>query len=1619
MFMVRPANEGAGCVHRIGAAEVVSGLAVLNDDAEGANGSPLLERVGAILADDAATLPLLPAFAAAYLRRIPEEELVGVPDAQIAAQVRSVYCMLDGRGTETVILDVRDPTVERDGYETAGTVIEFVTDDIPFLVDSVIAALSSHDLHPTLLLHPVIGTIRDDAGRLIAIVPAREAARRESVQHYELDRRLDPGEASAIAEELYRALQDVRNAVRDFAPMKDAVRKMIAIAVAARGKVGAGEVEEAVGFLEWLLDLNFVFLGYREYRIEDSPQGKVVQITPGSGLGILRMEDESRYATPTRLADLPPALAARFEGSNLLTVTKTNRHATVHRHARMDYVSIRTFDDQGRTNGEARLVGLLTSKAYMAEAARVPVLREKLARIIAAEDLIEGSHDYKAVIQLFESFPKDDLFSASDDELRASIIGLIEHEEHEKVKLFLRRDQLHRNVSVLVVVPRDRFNATLRHQLQELLVERLDGNAVDYRLSIDETGDARLHFTVWTGTALDPAFDFKGLEQEVLALTRTWADRIRDELRGPLGEAEAARVVERWAGRFPEYYKGSTELSVAVADMRALDALAAADRRLMVGVHNEKTSDERLTRVAVYNKGSKLDLSQMMPLLEDAGLRVVEEVPTRISGDENILIHDFGVLTDAGTAVDVEACGERLCAAIADGLRGDAESDALNRLIVKTALDHHQIAILRAYRTYRQLVLRSFSLRYIDETLAGNAAIAENLVRLFEARFSPEADTAAEAAIRAAIRHDLEGVVSLDEDSILRGFQGLIDATVRTSVYVPGRSVMAFKLRSARVPDMPAPKPVYEIFVYGREMEGVHLRGGAVSRGGIRWSVRREDYRTEVLGLMKAQMTKNAVIVPDGAKGGFIVRGTNDPSYEEVTAAYEAFVRGLLDLTDNLVNGRPVHPDHVRIHDGPDPYLVVAADRGTARFSDNANAISAEYGFWLDDAFASGGSRGYDHKALGITARGAWESVNRHFSDLGIHPANDPVTVVGIGDMSGDVFGNGMLLSDKLRLVAAFDHRDIFLDPDPDPAVSFAERKRLAEAARSSWQDYDHAAISDGGGVFSRAAKRIQLSPQAMRVLGIDQSDLAPNQLISAILRAPVDLLWNGGIGTYVKGSSESHDAVQDRVNDAVRVNGADLRAKVVGEGGNLGFTQEGRIEFDRVGGRIFTDFIDNSGGVHCSDREVNLKILLGMAIERGALDPSQRDGIVTGVAPNVVAAVVYDNFLQAQILAQEAARSANRIDAYEDLMQALEEDNLLDRSIEWLPSSDEMAERSRAGGGMARPELAVLLAYAKRSLSAALLASDLPDWDHFDEDVAAYFPGPVIDRFGSMVADHPLRRELVATIVANQVINSLGITFVSRLEAETGATAADVVRAYRVARAVTGASDRWATIESLEGKVAADVQRELLEGVDALVELVARWYLGRPKGETVTKDIDAFATAFAELADELHSIGPQTWREVREEECGTLIARGVPEELARRHAYQMELVHGPDIIDVAGRADRPVLDVARVFFRVGQAFRIDWLESQVESLPARTRWERWSVQTLNDELLTLRRVLVERVLAEGEGRTADEAVDLFLLAHANEEGRLIRFMRLLARDGVTDAASVVVASRQIRSLIG
>jgi glutamate dehydrogenase len=1567
------------------------------------------------------------AFGRALTRRLSDEDLEEIDPDDLYGLVISAFEFADGRGTQASAVRVFTPDPKTHGYEAAGCVVEATTDDSPFLVDSLSEELTARGLTIVRLLHPVVGTVRDDDGRLVQVLSGREAEHRESFMHFEVDRGLTAEAERELEERIRRILRDVALVVRDFEPMQERVHGMAELAQAGTVRYPEDEVDEVVRFLGWLLELNFVLLGYREYELVDTDEGRAIHAVPGSGLGILSDVESSTFADVTPLSSLPEDVRQRIEGGGLLIYSKTQAYSTVHRRARMDYIGVRKLNEAGEVVGEARLIGLFTSKAYMEPASKTPLLHHKLEQVIAAEDLIPGSHDYKAAVSLFESFPKDELFQASAEEIRQLIVGLLQLEKHAGIRVLIRRDLYGHNVSVVVALPRDRFNADLRKALQQLFLERFRGTTIDYHLSLGETESARIFFTIHVAPGVPiPDVGYEELEKEVEHLARTWDDELLDALTRRVGPARARPLMEEWGPRLPDYYKANDEWDLAVDDLLMLEELESSTEGFLVGVGNE-SKGERLTRVKLYKTGGKVDLSDFMPILEALGLRVVEEVPTAVQGEGRIYIHDFGVLDSRSAVLELGDAADRLTETIAAVWRRESDSDSLNRLVTLSALTWREVQILRALRNYRMRVSARYTENYRNDAMAAYPQVAERLVRLFEAKFDPVRAAPEEEvdAIRQEIHQDLRAVSSLDQDNILRHLLGTFEAIVRTNAFLPDRSFLSFKFRSERVPEMPKPVPLYDLWVYSPTVEAVHLRAGHVARGGIRWSDRREDFRTEVLGLMKAQKVKNAIIVPDGSKGGFVLKRpaiTPEQVQAEVVEQYVTFMRGLLDVTDNLVKGEVVHPEGVRVLDGPDPYLVVAADKGTAALSDTANEVSVSYGFWLGDAFASGGSQGYDHKALGITARGVWESVKRHFREVGIDPATEPFSVVGIGDMSGDVFGNGMLYTERLRLIAAFDHRHVFIDPDPDPARSYAERKRLFDTPRSSWGLYDRSVLSAGGDVIDRTVKSVTLSAAARAALGIPDeasAEMTPADVIRWILQAPVDLLFNGGIGAYVKATNEGHSEVGDRANDQVRVNGSQVRARVVGEGGNLGFTQRGRIEFALAGGRINTDFIDNAAGVDTSDREVNLKILLGVAIERDELSVDERNVLLHACTDDVVQRVLYDNYLQAQILSQEVATAPDRNEACEDLMAQLEAEGELERAVEFLPSSEEMAERRGRGEGLTRPEIALLVAYAKRSISRDLLASDLPDSQYLERDLERYFPKAIVERFAHLLPEHPLRRELIATTVANDVVNSQGVTFVSRLVAETGATAAEVVRAYRIARDVVDASERWNDVEGLDGKIDPEMQNELMTGVDWLVETTSRWYLVRTPGIRLAEAIDQARAAFRELSSVIEQIGPEAWREPRERAAQRLVGEGVPETIARRHAFQDELVHGPDIITVSRATGRPVLEVARGFFLLGDRLDIDWLEQRLAEQPAKTRWQRWAIRSMEDDLFTIRRQIIETILEQAGGRPIDEAVEAFLEDRSAPYGRLRRFMRSLAMEGVTDLSQLTVALRQLRTLVG
>ncbi|WP_320669679.1 NAD-glutamate dehydrogenase domain-containing protein [Patulibacter defluvii] len=1589
----------------------------------------------------------LSALAREYLRREAAGGDVLDPEAEAAA-VRGLLALADGRGGAAAAVRAFTPNAREHGYETTGSVLETNAPDQPFLVDTITEQVRAHGLEPRVVRHPVVGVVRDARQRVVRITTIGEDddARPESLIHIELDRRLTPEEVARLEDAVRGALSDARRVVDDFEPLRARLAE-ISAAVAAEGdgvafdRVGNGgeapespdeapdeDPDEVAAFLDWLVEDNAVLLGAADHDLE---RGDVV---PGSALGLLA-PDQPRHGGRDPIEPPADGTLERLRSGDLISIGHTVALSPVHRRARMEDVAVRGVGEDGRPLLR-RLVLLVASRAYAAPASETPLLRGTLHRILRDEQVLPGSHDWKAIVALFDSFPKDELFALPAADLRRTLMGFVDLGPG-RVALRARVAADGRTATVVVAIPRSSYDASVRDALRELAQREFGTDRVATHEVLREGDHAYLHLQLYDPEGLDDV-RAEALEQAAARLARSWDDRLREALVARGGEERGRVLAARWAGRLPGQYKAGVDPVAAVHDVEALEELTTSGRDLLVALKHEPaeeradgravTASEGMTRVAFVVHGAKVELSRAMPILEHLGLHVVEERPTPLRSGEELWIQDFGVLGPDGRPLDLDDCGDRVAAAITAAWRQETESDSLNRLVVVTPMGHERLEVLRAYRRYRQRIGSRFTEGYQNDVIVQHAAITEKLVRLFELRFGADdpaapRDEAAEQALKEEILHDLDDVPSLDHDRILRNQLQMIEATYRTNAYRPGRGALAFKLKSAEVPAIPHPTPLWEIYVHGLDVEGIHLRGGMIARGGLRWSDRM-DYRTEVLGLMRAQMVKNAVIVPAGAKGGFLLRGraaaATDPGErrDAVRRGYVDFISALLDVTDDLHDGQVVHPDGVRVLDGDDQYLVVAADKGTATFSDTANEIAVGRGFWLGDAFASGGSAGYDHKVLGITARGAWESVKRHFLEVGVDPERDPITAVGIGDMSGDVFGNGMLLSRSLRLIAAYDHRHVFVDPDPqDAEASWRERQRLFELGRSSWDDYDRELISAGGGVFPRTAKRVPISEQMRAALAIEDEELPPSELIRAVLRAPVDLLWNGGIGTVVKASYERDADAEDRASDSIRVDARDLRARVVGEGGNLGFTQAARIEFATAGGAINADFIDNSAGVDSSDHEVNLKILLDSAVRRELLSAEERNRLLADVTDEVVEHVLANSFAQARVLTQEQRRAGDRTQAAEELMSALEEEGQLDRATLGLPTADELSDRRAAGHGLTRPELSVLVAAAKISTTKALLDSPYPDEPALLDDLRGYFPRVFGERCGELLGEHPLRRELVATLAANEVVNTMGPTFVARRAAEFAIPPSRVVRAYRVAVAATDARGLWDALDELEG-VEPDVAWGLRAEVVALIRATSRWHVAHPAAD-LEATIAAHRDGTRAIREQLDALVPSDRRRERVEQA---VEAGVPEQLAGAIAAGRALLLSPHVIDGAREIERPVLDVAVATLCTERLLGLEPLQQTIDGLPLPNRMVRWATQALRDDLFEARATIARSALRDDPQAEPVAAVEAFLDDRAATVGRLRSYLRELTPEVRGSAAGSAVAApvlavRQIEAI--
>jgi glutamate dehydrogenase len=1603
---------------------------------------PSRERLVAEAMELAAGTPGLPELIDRYWRLVPDEELFGRGGIDLYQATVAHRELAGQRLPGEVKLSLETPE-ERQGIP-AHTVIKIVTDDMPFLVDSVTAALTTRGVDVHLLVHPQVVVRREVFGKLLEVLPAVECDDAEGDQlveswmHLEIDRQREPQRQEELRNQVASVLTDVREVVEDWQKirhMANEIADQLALPEAAQLPVPAKDITDTVDLLRWLAQGNFTFLGYREYRLVD---GEILEAVLGTGLGVLR----SDQVQPRVLSSMAPEAYAKALEKRLLIITKANSRATVYRPAYLDYIGIKIFDAEGNVTGERRFLGLFSSSAYLYSVRDLPVVKRKVAEVVERSGLSQRSHSGRDLLEILETYPRDELFQTTTNELFHNVMGVLRLAGRRQLRLFIRRDAYGRFISCLVYLPRDRFTTGNRLKIQEILLRELNGIGVDYTTRVSESLLARIHFIVRTDPANPPRdFDVDVIQRQLIEATRHWDDDFNLALERKLGEEQAKQLFRRYVEAYPQTYKDEHTPYDAYQDIAKLELLEEPGQLAMHLYRRGSASHQ--VRFKVFRYGEPMMLSMVLPVLHSLGVSVVDERPYEIRRSDGIIyLYDFG-LRPPENCLDVAQVQSKVENAFSAAWRGESEVDQFNELVLRAGLTWRQVVILRAYAKYLRQAGTPYSQDYMQSTLTQYPGVATLLVALFETRFNPDLVVSAETRAHytdelvAAIRAELDKVTSLDQDRILRSFLNLVLATLRTNFFQRGigrpKPYISFKLEPRRIPELPLPRPKYEIFVYSPRFEGVHLRFGAVARGGLRWSDRREDFRTEVLGLVKAQMVKNAVIVPVGAKGGFVLKEPppvtdRDAYLVEGQTCYRMFICGLLDVTDNLdpASGKVLPPPNVVRHDDDDTYLVVAADKGTATFSDLANAVAAEYSFWLGDAFASGGSVGYDHKKMGITARGAWESVKHHFREMELDCQSEDFTVVGIGDMSGDVFGNGMLLSEHIRLVAAFDHRHIFLDPDPDPAVSHRERRRLFGLPRSSWEDYEPSLISKGGGVWPRTAKSVPVSPQVRQVLGILDplvTELPPPELIKAILRAPVDLLWNGGIGTYVKASYESHGDVGDKTNDPVRVDGRELRARVVGEGGNLGLTQRGRIEYALVGasgsgGRINTDFIDNSAGVDCSDHEVNIKILLSRAIAEGRLPAAERAELLTEMTDEVAELVLAHNYQQAVALGSARQQAAPLLPVHRRLIADLERSGRIDRRLEGLPDEEDLEGRAAEGVGLTSPEFAVLLSYVKLGLEDEILASDLPDEPWTDQMLVDYFPTPLRQRFGVLTGQHPLRREIVTTMLVNEAVNRGGTTFVYRAVEETGASAADVLRAYLVVRDVYGLNELWQAVEALDNVISADAQTRVRLETRRLLDRAVRWLVQLRTPVDVPVEVERLRPGVTRLLPKVSELFCGAERESLRDWAAGLVEIGVPPELAD---WSTRLMYGfglLDVVEVARTTTHDAEQVAHVYYGISERFGIDGLLDRVSALPRQDRWQTLARMALRYDLYAALAALTTQVLhATGEDLPAQARIEAWEEANASN---IARARNAIGEFGESraDLAALSVVLRQIRSLV-
>ncbi len=1590
-------------------------------------------------------------FAEIFLSRAPQELLQERSTLDLTHMVVGAYRFFAEARPDRVDVVVSNADPDGNGDRAPVTTVRTNVSERPFIVDTIREFLHSQQLLISQIVYPLFEIDRDEHGHMTAVRPPGDGASKESLVHCEVARVDDPERLDYIQRELSSRLQDVVRVTDDFGPMIDAVNSVVA-ELTEHGREledRREEIEEIQDFLRWLRDGGLVFLGYRAYDLIDDAGGeRCVLVEPGSGLGVLRNEGQSRYAGPVPLSELDDGVRDVVVNGPVLIINKTNSESTVHRRVRMDYVGVKKLRPDGTAAGEHRFVGLFTSKASSEDAENIPILRQKLEQILSAAEAVEGSYDYKEIITIFNSLPKEELFLTSAAEIGGDIRTVLNAYQTSGVRATLREDPLKRGAAVMVIIPRDRFSGTVRKEIEAALVEELQGEVLNYHLAMGEGDQARLHFYIGAKSERLEQIDAKQIERRVALLTRTWVDRLQEGLETVLESAdEARRLAALYGSMLTAEYQAATDPDIAVVDVLELEALAANGHTISIALANRGqevsvAGVQGATELKVFLQGERLILSDFMPILEHTGLRVIAVKPFEVGGSvsDGATIYVFAVQDSEQELLDVENRGATLSETILAVRSGDALSDPLNALVVSAGLHWREVAVLRAYAASAFQIGVVPSRKSIPSALVKYPGIAKELLDLFSTKFDPSTGVSKEERIsaigdiRALFNGSLRSVGALPDDRALRRVEELIGATVRTNFYKHGGKEPTF--RSGGVPYISykfdcremeflrRSRLRYEVWVHSPRMEGVHLRGSSVARGGIRWSDRPDDFRAEVLGLVKTQVVKNAVIVPGGSKGGFVTRfvpSDSEQRWDEGRAQYQTLMRGLLDLTDNLEDGKPVPPDGVLAYDASDPYLVVAADKGTATFSDLANSISAEYGFWLDDAFASGGSNGYDHKVVGITARGAWECVKRHFHEKGKDIQSEPFSAVGIGDMSGDVFGNGMLLSEQVRLIAAFDHRHIFIDPDPDPATTFAERRRVFELGRSSWEDYDTSLLSEGGMIVPRGSKEVELTPQVRRSLALpdDAPDVMEGDaLVRAVLKAPAELLWNGGVGTYVKSSSESHADVSDSSNDEVRIDVPDLRCEVVGEGGNLGFTQRARIEYALKGGRINTDALDNSAGVDMSDHEVNLKILLAPAVANGSMSDDGRNELLQELTEDVADLVLANNRTQSLAISLDARRAKEGADDFRDLMFALEKTGELDRGSECLPTGDVLDERREVGQTLARPELCVLLAYSKLSLMSGLLRSGLPDDPVTESYLLGYFPpAAMVAAGGDHLASHRLRREIIASQLTNDLVDLMGATFMHRLVRDTGRSSEQIARAWLVASRL---ADHRALLSEMSAQgMNSRVMYRWLLGLARVLERTSRWVLGNVDADvSPARIVEQNLEGLAILRNSFGEIVTGEDRVLFEARVDEVREVGADEAFSQRLTTLRFLVQLLEILEIARDTDASTLDTGRIYYQISAAFHVPWLRRSTFAAAGDDQWEQRAAQVLSAIVSRAHSRLVSAAFKKTAGATdPSQATSELLRSHPRDVERFMDIIEELQGEEAPGFAAISVTTRELSAL--